>query len=146
MPRPRHLCLEPPQPNHKRMGRCLQRPLHHSPARNPVSTTAPARPGRAKRVQGQRTQPHQARRVCRLTHSPAANRTRDVEDAVPYGNVAVAGKIPHRKTYSTATTTPAASGHAPTASTTCVSNRSSTILPVGTPTAPRAHQPSDLSL
>ncbi|MDR1821593.1 MAG: hypothetical protein LBQ91_04050 [Oscillospiraceae bacterium] len=47
-----------------------------------------------------------------MTQSPAANQDRDVEDAVPYGNVAVAGKIPHRKTYPIFTTTLASSGDA----------------------------------
>jgi hypothetical protein len=58
------------------------------------------------------------------------SRGRDAEGSIPYMG------LPH----------PAASGDAPTASTTCGSNRSSTILPETTPTAVRAYIQSNLSL
>jgi hypothetical protein len=81
-----------------------------------------------------------------LTQNPAANQTRDVEDAVPYGSPKATGTHPHRKDAPTTTTTPAVPGHASTSSTTCGSDRSSTVLPDGTPTAVCAHRPADLSL
>jgi hypothetical protein len=85
-------------------------------------------------------------RTRRLTQNSAANQTRDVEDAVPYGNVAAAVYATAPQETPTATTTPAAPGDAPISSTTRGSDRSSTVLPVTTPTAVRAHQPSNLSL
>ncbi|MDR1821344.1 MAG: hypothetical protein LBQ91_02800, partial [Oscillospiraceae bacterium] len=81
-----------------------------------------------------------------LTQNTAAYQTRDVEDAVPYGNVAATEYVTAPQETPTATTTPTAPGHAPVSSTTCGSDRSSTVLLVGTPTAVRAHQLSDLSL